>query len=116
MNTKNFVWMVPVLIALVGCGQSGELYLPDNLKAEQLEQQANQASTEARAGQLRSEASLLRQRHQQEQELRAQLAQQEASEQTLRAAGKTEAADEALKQVNRIRYDLGQLILQQQTK
>ncbi len=103
-----------MLIALVACGQAGDLYLPDNVKAEQLELQAGQASTEAKAKQLRSEAAKLRQRHQQEQELRTQLAEQEAKEHTLREAGNSAEADEALKEVNRIRFDLGQLLLQQQ--
>lgn len=115
MNRKNILW-VPLVALLVGCGQAGDLYLPDNLKAEQLEQQANRASTEAQAKQLRAEAATLRQRYQQEQALRVELAEQEAMEQSLRAEAKTEQADERLKRINTIRYDLGQLILQQQTQ
>ncbi len=113
MNRKNFLW-APLLVALAGCGQSGDLYLPDNLKAEQLEQEANRAATEAKAKALRAEAATLKARHQREQALRATLVEQEAKEAALRAEGKTEAADEALKAVNDIRYDLGQLILEQQ--
>lgn len=105
---------MPLLVLLAACGQSGDLYLPDNVKAEQLELQADQASTEAQAKQLRNQAQTLRQRHQQEQDLRAQLAVEEAREQSLRSAGNSAEADEALKAVNRIRFDLGQLILQQQ--
>lgn len=105
---------MPALIVLVACGQAGDLYLPDSLKAQQLEQQAEQASTEAKAKQLRGEAAALRQRHQQEQDLRARLVEQESKERALREAGNTAEADEALKAVNRIRFDLGQLILQQQ--
>jgi predicted small lipoprotein YifL len=113
MNRKNFL-LVPLLATLAACGQSGELYLPDDVKAEQLELQARQASTEASAARLRSEANSLRQRHQRAQSLRQQLAEQEARVEQLRGAGSSAEADEALKEVNRIRYDLGQLILQQQ--
>lgn len=98
---------------LVGCGQAGDLYLPDDVKAQQLEQQAVGAD-EAAAKRLLSEAQTLRQRYQQEQSLRSELVEAEAKEQQLRAAGDTVAADETLKQVNRLRYDLGQLMLQQQ--
>ncbi|HIJ22996.1 MAG: hypothetical protein HON68_08460 [Gammaproteobacteria bacterium] len=114
MNRKNFL-LLPVMALLTACGQSGELYLPDNLKANQLEQQSQRATTEAQAQQLRTQSEALYQRYQQEQELRAQLSQKQASEQSLRSEGALEAADSALKEVNQLRYRLGQLILQQQT-
>jgi predicted small lipoprotein YifL len=114
MNRKNILW-VPIMAFMVGCGQSGALYLPDPLKAEQLEQQAARAATEERATALRAEAVSLRQRHQQVQSLQAELAEQEQSETRLRTEGKIEAADNAQKEVNRLRYRLGQLTLQQQT-
>ncbi len=107
---------MPLVVVLGGCGQAGELYLPDNLRAQQLQQEAERAPTEARATALRDEARKLQQRYQQEQQLRTDLASEEAREQSLRAAGNQTEADEALKQVNRIRYDLGQLILQQQSR
>ncbi len=54
------------------------------------------------------------QRHQQEQSLRAQVVEQREKEAQLRAEGKREQADEALKALNRTRFKLGRLILEQQ--
>ncbi len=101
-----------MVAVLAGCGQTGDLYLPDDLRAEQLEQQAVVEPDRATA--LQSEADRLRQRHQQAATLRATLTNLEQQEQTLRVAGEIEAADEQLKEVNRIRYQLGELILEQQ--
>lgn len=97
---------------LAGCGQTGDLYLPDDLRAAQLEQQAEVEPDRAAA--LQAEADQLRQRHQREAALRATLADLEQKEQELREAGELESAEEQLKELNRTRYQLGELILEQQ--
>lgn len=103
------IWVVTILS---GCGQAGDLYLPDDIRAEKLEQQATKASS-VKAQQLRDEATRLRQRHQEMAELRTRLSSLEQEESSLRESKKIEAADETLKEINKIRYRLGTLILEQ---
>lgn len=115
MNMKKLsLVLLPIMAvaSLSGCGQAGDLYLPDDLRAEKLEQQATKASS-AKAKQLREEAARLRQRHQEMAELRTRLSGLEQEESALRESKKVEEADEALKEINKIRYRLGKLILEQ---
>ncbi len=110
---NRVIFLLPILVLLSSCGQSGDLYLPDDLRAEQLEQEAVTAST-SRAEQLRQQASQLRQRHRELGELRTKLGQLEQREEALRESGNSSEADELLKEINRTRYRLGTLILEQQ--
>ncbi len=117
MNMRNFsLGLLPVLMVAIlsGCGQSGDLYLSDDLRAEQLEQQAATASI-SRSQQLRQQATHLRQRHQEMNSLRAQLAQLEQKEELLRGGGNIDEADKVLKEVNGTRYRIGKLLLEQQS-
>ncbi len=110
---NRVIFLLPILVLLSGCGQSGDLYLPDDLRAEQLEQEAVTASA-GRAEQLRQQASQLRQRHHELGALRTKLAQLEQREEALREGGESSEADEILKEINRTRHRLGTLILEQQ--
>jgi len=115
MNMKKLsMTLLPILTVamLSACGQAGDLYLPDDLRAEKLEQQSTKASS-AKAVQLRDEATRLRQRHKEMTELRIKLGSLEQEESTLRESQNVESADETLKEINKIRYRLGTLILEQ---
>ncbi len=108
-----FAFPLAITLLLGGCGQTGSLYLPDDKRAVQLEQRTKVVSVEE-ATQLRSEAAKLRQRHKQVQQYQKELAQLETKQKRLLQAGKTVEAAEQLKAVNKVRYKLGQLMLDQQ--
>ncbi len=106
--------VLPLLVA--GCGQSGVLYLPDELQAEQLERRAMKANSPARAEQWRARAAAVRERQQQELALRSQLDTLQASEQRLRSEGNHVEADELRRKAERIEYELVGFALQRQSE
>jgi predicted small lipoprotein YifL len=123
---KNSIFITISTVLLAGCGQAGNLYLPDNLQADKLEQQALYADVN-KADELRAEAAQRRQRHQEMVELHGslkgleqQLAQRvaelgpDAGSDEILLRNSDKIAGDLIKEINRKRFRIGELTLQQQ--
>ena len=98
---NRVIFLLPILVLLSGCGQSGDLYLPDDLRAEQLE---NEISFKRKQQQsVEEETSILSNLLSDQLQ---QLSVLEEKETFLRASGKFEEAEKVSEEIEAINFRL----------
>ena len=110
IRINTTVLLLLVTFGLTGCGQTGSLYLPDNLKAEKLQRESEQRDNPA----LAKEAEFYRARHKEMLAMEQKITSLKEEAKQLRKDGNVSEAEVIETEYKSLQVKIGQLRLSQQ--